>query len=208
MPLLVDIDALCKLAHWRLLSQLPELTGQQWEECATLESAKYRARRSVEHPDGRIFHSTDAAQEALNSILLMTGSISPDAEHMSRLQDLSGVDAGEAVLFAAIACAPDARLLTGDKRALRTISALPKEARASYAGKIVAVEQVLMAALDKYGLERLRLSVCPWKMIDIAVSSIMGSHCDMPESSVREGLTSYINELACLCEPTLIAGRL
>lgn len=73
--MLIDVDALCKLAHWGLLEELPMLTGIPWHECACLASAKYRARRSTMKPDGRAFRTVDAAIEVLRVIELMGSSL-------------------------------------------------------------------------------------------------------------------------------------
>jgi hypothetical protein len=204
VSLLIDIDALCKLAHWRLLAGLPKFSGVDWVDCATLQSATFRARKSSAHPDGRLFQSTQAADEVLRVTSLMAAQLDPDIEHLSILQDLSGVDAGEAILFASIAGSNDHRLLTGDKRALRAIAALPDRLRLPYQNKIIIVEQVLKAALADFGVEKLREYVCPWVDIDIAVRNVMGSRCDATELSVREGLDSYIKEMTALCIPSLV----
>lgn len=205
MSLLIDIDALCKLAHWRLLGVLPELSGITWTDCATLTSAAFRARKASVQPDGRLFRCTRAADEVIEATALMSTQVAPDIEQLSVLQDLPGIDAGEALLFASAATSSEHRLLTGDKRAIRAIAALADPLRLPYQNKIIVIEQVLNGVLDHMGIAQLREHVCPWANIDVAVRNAMGSRCDAAEQSVREGLDSYIAEMIDLCSPTLIA---
>lgn len=208
VQLLVDVDALCKLAHWRLLSELPYLLGTVWSDCATLTSAKHRARKAKVKPDGRIFRTTAAAEEALWAIEQMQPTLEPNAEGLKDFENVPGIDPGEAVLLSAIATSPSARLLTGDKRALRALASTPNSIRSSYAGKIILVEQVILGALDAHDLAWLRDHVCPEKDVDKTISMIMGGRCDASEVSVREGLASHLNELKRLCDPSIVCERL
>ena len=203
MKLLVDVDALAKLAHWGMLERLPAFTGVPLAQCATLTSARFRAQRATEKPDGRVFHSKEAATAALRAINQMMAPLSPEAQHLSILQGIPGIDAGEAVLLAALT-ADGVRLLTGDKRALKALADLEASRRAPFAGKILLIEQILLAGLTQHGIEWLRERVCPFKQIDKAIGNAMGSHCDASGDSVREGLKSYVRELEQAATPTLI----
>jgi hypothetical protein len=205
MRLLIDIDALCKLAHWQLLLELPALTGVPLEECTTLSSAKFRALRAKKRLDGKAFHDLRAVDEVLTAVERMQSLSEGDAATMSAFEDAPGIDPGEAILLSALLAHPGAIMLTGDKRALRALSGLTPDVALQYAGRIVIVEQVLLAALDGHGLEWLRSRVCPWKTIDKAVIVIMGSRCDLGDAAVREGVTSYIEEIVALQSPSLLA---
>ena len=103
-----------------------------------------------------------------------------------------------------MATLPQARLLTGDKRCLRALAACESSLREQFAKRVLTVEQVLLLGLDAKGLEWLRERVCAYRHIDKAVGIVMGSRCDSPEISVREGLRAYINELSGLCHPPLL----
>lgn len=204
MKLLIDVDALAKLAHWSLPEELPTIVGVPLSQCVTLTSMRFRAQRAQLKPDGKLFHSTDAANAAIRTMDHMLPSLPADIQLLPFLQNLTGIDAGEAVLLSALS-APGARLLTGDKRALKALAELMAYQRAHFSGKIVVVEQVLLAALKLHGIDWLRERVCPYKSIDKAVGIVMGHRCDASEKSVREGLESYINELRQAAAPSLIA---
>jgi hypothetical protein len=208
MRLLIDVDAMCKLAHWNLLDALPMLTGIPWTACAYLASLKFRALKAQGKLDGRLFRVTDAANEVVRVIGLMGAPLTSDKALLPSFQDVTGIDAGEAVLLSSLASTQGAILLTGDKRAMRALAAMDRTARQPFDQRILPIERVLLAALDRHGLEWLRSRVCPWKAIDMAVSVVMGSRCDAHEAAVREALNVYLAEMISFCEPTLIVQTL
>lgn len=201
--LLIDIDAAVKLAHWGLLAELPKLTGMALNSCATLTSLRFRALKAAEKPDGKLFHTVAAAQAVLDTLPHLA-QLPVDVELLPALQNLPGIDAGEAVLISAMAARPEVRMLTGDKRCLRALAACDPEIREPLANRVLIVEQVLLLALDAYGLLWLQGKVCALRHIDKAVAIVMGSKCDLAENSVREGLHSYIDEMVRLCDPQLL----
>jgi hypothetical protein len=201
--LAVDVDAATKLAHWGLLGEAPILLGTSLNECYTLTSLKYRARKSLNSPDGKVFHSVDAAQAVIDAMEKMAPA--PKVPLISQLQDIDGIDPGEAVLLSGVAAHAGSRILTGDKRALRSLAACDSAFREQFSGRIVIVEQVVLAALDRFGLVWLRSRICAFRTIDKAMVVAMGSRCDAGESAVREALNSYVNEITALCNPPLLS---
>ncbi|CAN7760712.1 hypothetical protein LJR039_007092 [Pseudorhodoferax sp. LjRoot39] len=202
--LLVDVDAMCKLAHWRLLELLPAITGVEPHACSTLVSTRFRALKSVVKPDGKVFRCGNAAQAVLDALEAFGELPQADAPLLAQFQDVVGIDAGEAVMLARLIEDPQAMFLTGDKRALRAVAAMDQAVRDAIAARVVPVECVITCVLDMYGIEELRARVCPWKDVDKAVAIVMGSRCDSSEASVREGLASYVGELHGMCQPSLI----
>lgn len=202
--LLVDVDAMCKLAHWGLLDVLSEVTGLSHTRCETLPSCRYRALRACEKPDGRLFRSPDAAMAVVKAVATFAEMPQPSADHLAVFQDVAGIDAGEVVLLARLMDDSDTFLLTGDKRALRSLAALSEEIRAPVSQRILSVECVVKCALERLGIEELRMRICPWKDVDKAIAIIMGSRCDLGEAAVREGLQSYLKELNELCTPPIV----
>lgn len=202
--LLVDVDAMCKLAHWRMLELLPAITGIQPPACSTLTSTRFRALRSLEKPDGKVFRCVDAAHAVIKAVEAFGELPQPNPALLTAFQEIAGIDAGEAVMLARLIEDPNAVFLTGDKRALRAVAAMEEGVRACIAERVVPVECVLKCVLDVYGIDELRARVCTWKDVDKAVAIVMGSRCDLAEPSVRDGLTSYLGELRRLCHPSLI----
>ncbi|MGC8732719.1 MAG: hypothetical protein ACP5RC_10745 [Halothiobacillaceae bacterium] len=195
---------MCKLAHWRLLELLPAITGIEPPACSTLASTRFRALKYMEKPEGKVFRCVEAAKAVVDAVDAFGDLPQPDHALLTKFQDVAGIDAGEAVLLARLIEDQEALFLTGDKRALRAVAAMDRMVRATIAERVVPVECVIKCVLDAYGIEELRARTCTWKEIDKAVSIVMGSRCDRAESSVREGLASYLGELHGLCQPSLI----
>lgn len=202
--LYVDADALSKLAHWNMLPLLPELTGYSWSEIATISSLKHRAARAQEKPDGKLFHSTDAAQAACSCISLMGQLPNHDVTIMAKLSELQQIDSGEALLLATVVGDTNGCFLTGDKRALRELSR--QYVAPLFAHKILIIEQLVLRCLEFKGRDWVLLNICPYKQTDKAISMILGSGCDGSMESITEGVFSYINEIEGLCYPSLLAA--
>lgn len=198
----LDVDAVCKLAHWNVLPLLPELLQKPWEDMATISSLRFRVERAKLQPDGKLFHSTDAAEIASTCIEKLTATGTPPSEILAQLVDIPQVDPGEAVLLALVAADPEGIFLTGDKRALRALAKYP--IAALFAGRIVCIEQILNSTLRLKGRDWFLLNVCPQRQIDRAISMILGSQCDASIDNLNLGIESYIGELNVLSDPSLL----
>lgn len=204
MGLLVDVDALCKLAHWDLLPELANLTRCDWSAMSTVPSLRFRAQRATTAPDGKLFRHARAAQCVLDHVGRMASLPASDTAKLALFQDIPDIDAGEAVLFALVHGTADRHVLTGDKRALRALGRLPDSTRAPLGGRVIALESIVLSALDTHGIEWLRARICPDRDLDKAIAIVLGSRCDAAQDAVREGLVSYLGELHNLCVPSLL----
>lgn len=200
--LFLDADALSKLAHWNILPLLPNLLGFPWSEITTITSLRFRAHAAVAKPDRKLFHTSAAAQAAVDCIAQTAPCPVPDAETLEAFSNVPQIDAGEAVLFSLVMAQPGARLLTGDKRALRALAKHPLAA--NFDGKIICVEQVMKLALEAYGREWLLTNVGPQVQIDQAAAIILGSRQDAPLEQINDALHSYIAEMIGLKDPSLL----
>ena len=200
----IDVDAVCKLAHWDILSHLPDLLGCTWSEIATVSSLRYRAQRASENPDGKLFRSSVAALTVVECMAKMSAMPVPDASVLKDLNGIAQVDPGEAVLIAVTLGDPAGMFITGDKRALRAVAQHPLATR--LAGKIALVEQVLALCLSQKGREWLLTCIREHRAIDKAIAMIVGSGCDASLEDLSAGLSSYIGEISNLCEPSMIAN--
>ncbi len=203
--LVVDVDALCKLAHWNVLPLLPELTGYSWKEMGTVSSLSYRAKKAIATPDGKLFRSTDAAKAALDALEKMGEPFEASPTILATLSEVSQIDAGEAVLLATIADDPNGRFLTGDKKALRALSNLG--CAFYFSGKILLLEHILKSCLELKGCKWVLENLCPFREVDKAIAMILGSRCDANIENLTAGIHSYINEIAVLHDPCLLADQ-
>lgn len=203
--LLLDVDAVCKLANWQLLAFLPELTKTSLDQMMAVSSLIHRARRSLVKLDTKLFVHEDRVVESIEFLENTAKLPEANPEKLAIFQDSVDIDVGEAILFSIMLEHSNALMLTGDKRALRGLSALPHELRSALVGRVIIIEQVVLTALSSYGLKFLRDRICPHRSIDKAIANAMGSQCDAVQAAVEEGLQSYISELSARYEPSILA---
>lgn len=192
---LVDADVISKLAHWELLELLPQAFGLPWQSFSTTPSVMYRARKANKKPD-RLFRSqtaVDCALHALSQMGLMPATL--DRDFILAAQRVPAIDPGEAVLLATAVVHPKACILTGDKRALAAVANAAQPLGAGrLKGRIICLEQCILHALERIGLEALRSHLCREPVVDRVIAAAMGSTCTASEADVREGLESYIRD--------------
>ncbi len=198
--LLMDNDALLKAAHWDLLDVVPTMVGGTWADTACLPTFPPRVHRA----EAKLFAHASVAK-ALEVRLALTVQLpDPDVTVLSALQGESGIDAGELLLFGALAATPSAVLLTGDKRALRAVAltgTLPR-----YQNRVMCVEQLLSQALDQLGAQSLQARVRRWAPRDQTALAIFGRQGDKSEADLREGLGSYLHSLEAETSGLLVRG--
>lgn len=190
--LVVDVDALVKLAHWGLLGELEGATGIPPDRQATVESIRFRAARR----DPKLFRDAAVADCLAVALSQFGAAWRPDADVIARLQGIAGLDAGEITLIAMLCSDPQALLVTGDKRALRALAAPGLENIVErVAGRIACLEQVVLSALDRLGVGTLATSIEPHRDLDVAVRCAVPLPPYAVELEVRKGLLSYIEGL-------------
>lgn len=199
--LLIDVDAFCKLAHWRILPHLPDLTGVPWSNIATVSSLRFRARNALSKLDGKLFRTMAAAELVLESMEQMAELGEPESETLDAFALIPQIDVGEAILLALVAADPVACLLTGDKKALKALAV--HDCSSTVAGRVITLEQFMLFCLEKKGEEWFKKHVCPFKEIDTSIRLVMGSWCDNSYQEIVYGLTSNISEIEGLRIPPL-----
>lgn len=200
--LYIDVDAMCKLAHWQILPLLPGLTGFAWENMGTLASLKFRASRAVKQLDERLFRSKEAAQIVEDCLGKMTPLPSPSPERLALFGDVAQIDAGEAVLMALTVDDPDGYFLTGDKRALKAVTKF--EVAKNMVGRVLVLEQLFLMALQEMGRAWILEKVCPYRDLDKSIGVILGSRCDAGAKTIEEGVASFLREIRRYHNPSLL----
>lgn len=128
--LLMDNDALLKAAHWNLLDVVPTLAGGAWADSACLPTFPPRVHRV----ESRLFADPEVAKALEAKLVLSTELPKPNPNVLDALQADPGIDAGELLLFGALAASPESVLLTGDKRALRAVACTSMKALFQHRG--------------------------------------------------------------------------
>ena len=186
MKLLVDTDAFCKLGVAALLDDAVGILNVVRSDCGRLSALPYMLRRGT-----LVQHYGAITCSALAPLADDMAAI-PRAKDatLEPLVAIDAIDPGEAQLFA-VAKELDLMILSGDKRALHALKHVPDFSRA-LSGRIVVLETVLLALLEKLGTDILRRRVAPLIPRDVMAKSCFSSHSVNPS----ECLHSYYRHLA------------
>jgi hypothetical protein len=186
-----DVDILLKLAACDLLDSLPELLEARQEEIRVLGTAAHKIRRLGKQ--GK--YSSDCIERAV--AFCSAHEELPDAPDdlvFQRLAELgSGMEAGEAVLFAVAIGTPDATVVSGDKRAITRLGQLSErdEFRRALQGRVICFEELLLRYLELHGYERLRTRCCLGLACDGMLRLAFVGGLATEESTAVECLVSY-----------------
>jgi hypothetical protein len=150
--LLIDSDAFVLLAGAGLLDAVIELAGFDLKDARRLAPLPHmlRGRHFAEYPE----QCRVAAETMCKRVLALLES--PSAGSSAWVTDERDINAGEALLIATMLDDPAACLLTGDKRALRSIAANPRLAAVAAAlrGRVICVEVAIRELLRAHDIER------------------------------------------------------
>lgn len=202
--LVVDVDALVKLAHWGLLDAIKTATGVPAERQVALESVRFRAARG----DPRLFRDPAIGLQLATALSGFGAAWAPDGKVVARLQGVADLDAGEITLVAMLCSDPTALLVTGDKRALKALAtpALADVAQ-KITGRVLCLEQILLCELEANGAQALAASIEPFREMDTAVRCAVPLPALATEAATREGLKSYITALSHVAPGLLQLGN-
>lgn len=194
--LLVDNDALLKLARYGLLDALVTMFGVDVRNIRVLATAKY----SLLPAKNRLLRCRDEdSANRLEEFLTRSEPLSPvdtDTNLLDALSAIPSIDAGEALLLAAGASDHETLVITGDKRALAALcadSSISQVANA-LAGRVVTLEVIFWQLVNK-GFTHTQSCVRSKPDVDKAISNVFGVSTPATIDSVREALASYINHL-------------
>lgn len=200
MKLSVDNDAIHKLSVWDLLGD--GLAGLEVEpaDCRVLPTAKYKFHVAKKQHLGKEEFG-DAVHKRIEDFIRgaheLADPIDPADECLS---SVAGIDSGEALLFAVTSRDSAARVLTGDKRAIRALAEAQSCAGVAgrLSGKIICIEQVLVRAINATSFEYVKSRVLSSVDIDTATRAAFGSGALSTETNVVAALSGYVDELrAC-----------
>lgn len=194
--LLVDNDALLKLARYGLLDALVTMFGVDVRDIRVLATAKY----SLLPAKNRLLRCRDEdSANRLEEFLTRSEPLSPgdtDTNLLDALSAIPSIDAGEALILAAGASDHETLVITGDKRALASLcadSSISQVANA-LAGRVVTLEVIFWQLVNR-GFTHTQSCVRSKPDVDKAISNVFGVSAPATIDSVREALASYINHL-------------
>jgi len=196
MPVLIDNDALLKLAQYDLLESGLAAFGIAREDVRVLHTAKY-ALLPAKNRLKRC--KTEDCAVRLEAFLSSIPPIEEDAGSPDEFDALNGhpsIDAGEARLFAAAASGQETIVITGDKRALAALGEATEFAdlKTRLSGKILSLE-LFFRFLIEVDFASTQISVRRQPGVDKALTIAFGTSHPAPIASVQEALDSYVKHL-------------
>ncbi len=191
-----DNDILLDAAHWGFLDFIPDMLEAPWESITVLDSLRFRTKKS----DPKLFSNPRVAEQLAQRLQLTAPAPGLDLAVLSRLEEMPGLDGGEIILISSLAfwlSKGEGLLLTGDKRALRAL-AHPgiSDIAAMLRGRVLCREHLIRHVLVSRGPVALSTGVDQARGRDKATDCIVPPVCIASASSIHEGLTSYLGELA------------
>jgi hypothetical protein len=192
---LIDTDMLVMLGGSGTLADVLASLDFEPKQCRRLAAATEQLRR------GRVFKDTYAAT-VLQDALRTAHAITPLTEQpgnpaiFDALAGVSGIDLGEAELFALLAEHDGYFLTTGDKRALVAVATRKEtaELRQLVAGRIICLESVLKLLVDRNGANataRAFRALRTHRTIGVLLSDPQARSDEV----CLHGIDSYLNDL-------------
>ncbi|MDR7052898.1 hypothetical protein J2W70_000242 [Pseudomonas koreensis] len=196
LKLFIDNDVILKLAQYGILEHLPKLFTRSGEiKVSVLDSARYKLLPK-QNPL-KLCKSEEAAAQ-ITTLLDLAQKVSAsdvDLNVLEQLNAVPGIDAGEALLFAAVAADAESVVLTGDKRALTGLGEHHLEALApSLRFKVITLEGLIQGfvELDHSSTQH---AIRSNPAVDKALSIVFGLSAAASEESVQAGLSSYVGHI-------------
>jgi hypothetical protein len=121
----------------------------------------------------------------------------PSTSTRQRLLGIRGIDDGEELLFGLAFEKSDHLLLTNDKTALRALCTEPSlsDFAQQLCGRVVCLESVLRALLERQGIRPLAEAVSPMRHHNGMLNAIFSMGTETDSKSCLTGLSSYITHL-------------
>ena len=199
--ILLDNDALLKLARYGLLHEAVALFGCTITDVRVLATAKYvllpaKNRLLLCEDEGSYYRLATFLK-----IAKPLDSRSADPELLDAMSAVQNIDTGEALLLAVGATARNTLVITGDKRSLAALCSHESIAHLAnaLAGRVVSME-VLFSCLVKDQFTYVQECVRAKPDVDKALNIAFGVTIPASYESVQEALASYINHLRAVTE--------
>lgn len=190
---LLDSDVAKKCCQYGLISELSRSYECAKTDFTVLPQLKFQLKIGKSRALEKL--GTASAVATAEDLLAHAQEIelSPQAANIVLSLQLPGIDTGEQVLFAALLSDQASRLLTGDKNALATLATVPLADSAW--PRIRALEHAVLRILANEDFAVVSTKVRGAPDADMSLSMAFGRSAAATESSVLEGLKSYITDL-------------
>lgn len=196
MIILADNDIILKLAQCDLLESLPQLLGAPIEHIFATPTAKFQL---LPKKPERLLNKCGNQETVcrLKEFLEAVKDIPAieNLELLTRIAGIPNIDPGEQQLFVACASNATSTLISGDRKALRAVTANKEsvpELHEGLIGKVITFESALLLALSELGFAVLKQKLLACPKPDGMLKQVLRQ--DMTEENLRECLISYTRE--------------
>jgi hypothetical protein len=190
MKLVFDTDAFCKLAMAELLEDAARLLTASLSECCRLPALPHMLRK------GRL--AKRLGPDACAAMMPIAEAMPPlpacANPWLDKLTLVEAIDPGEAQIFALAAAETSLFVVSGDKRALRSLKAVEGIAEA-LSRRIVVLEAVLLGLCDRLGPNKLRQRVAPLMAADKMVQICFSAASAEPGDALLSYYRNLVEEL-------------
>jgi len=199
MIVLADNDVILKLAQCDLFAEFLTAFAVSPDQVLVVKAARFSmSRASTRRRIG------DESMAKLEQILAVVHDIplSPNPAFFAALNEqfASGIDAGEAILFATCPEINDSFVVTGDKRCLIGLNVaaatdpICDEVRRALAGRVCCFEQVVLRILNNSGFDNVLDKLLVGRECDKGLALWLGYGSEATEANFRAGLDSFLAE--------------
>jgi len=121
----------------------------------------------------------------------------PSPATRQRLQSIEGIDDGESNLFGLLFENHGYLLLSGDKRAMRSLRADSglNDIFQSLCGRVCCTEIILLGLLRTLGAETLASALAPLRPYNGMLNAVLSMGADSPQDHCQVGFSSYLHDL-------------
>lgn len=195
----LDTDALIKCSCFDLLQPTVESSAAT----LVLGVAKFVVRRHLTQSD--VVVGRAAARERFERFLASAVEVEPTQDEIRwaiKIEEAAAdrdlqLDTGESLLCSILIHRGIPRLVTGDKRAVRSIEQLlpTNEELQSISGRVAILEQLAIALMERVGVDAIRRQICAERRVDVAFSICFSCANGGLQAEPATGLQSYIVSL-------------
>jgi hypothetical protein len=205
----LDNDILHKGSGYGLLREIIDAIPTQANEVGVLQTAKFVVRdklRKAKLNDALLEFEQIIEQMQCLEPTESEARLAAKFEYEALRANLN-VDSGESLLCAVVITRSFTKLVTGDKRAIKSLELLASSCGdvKKLAGKIVCLEQLILRIIQKTNAETVRHTICTRPSLDKTLSICFS--CASPEigsESWLQCLSIYVEEIRAGA-PTLLA---
>lgn len=199
MNYFLDNDVAIKIAQYQLMDEFLTLYTRKTSHLFVLGTLKYRTHIADEKKSVNFLGSNEARDGLIELLSNSDEAEISDQEKSNELLSLNirNLDAGELILFYLVSQTESARMMTGDKRAVK--AAFKCDVLHSLESKVIILEQAIHQMVEHFGHKVISNKVRALKGVDCAIEACFGVSSASTYENTVAGLDSYINDLKKSC---------